>query len=924
MSNSMNSAVPTKQFDRFEPNRDQFVVPPTELSDLSQFPSFPIGAVSKPSLTKTTSTMKPTTQYSALSAHHLNTSAPSSATIEMTNNSNPLTFGASVDNDSLHSNKHQPGQINRMQLDLKLSYEGRTFILGRAVSSFKTLLEIINAKLKLSLEENGLRLVQKTPGMFGFQEFTLVYADKDGEQITILDDADLASLIRTCLDTQRTCIKLVLSHAAITQEGINETGQGKSLTEPLQSQSGDRLLQSANLQGRPPNQFVEVAVLKSMFSQLTENFSKLSPEFSSKITGTTVPCCECNGSGIVHMPMCVLQNGTTTQTSVPKTCDNCTGSGVRPMSKETALVLKIMDWKLRELFLEPLQIFLNRMVEGEEESHSATSSLKNIHLKFARSNNQMQLNTTAQIPFNQSFGIPRQVSANQSFNMFHTVTRNPQLQSASVEGNQMLASRTFSEGGNLAFNMSSTQLASHQIVPKPIKRDSNTDMGGYVEEPDARIPKKPNLGQLETEEIHSQINPKASWNPLSNATQKVTIASPTAAALSHSQIQPGYFPAAQYQNYRMNQGMNPTAGLVPVRDEQPTMDTPPNLGYGMQNMPVSPDPLGQNSELGSVYSGAPSPAAYGNHVGLPPGGVVATDSGPRAVANQSTFGSVVSGRKKSGMGLGDEEEAQGFGQNLNITSNSFITNPNDMSMTSNPNNWGNKKNLSMNQNSTLNVANPFLTNSMTLANAQVIGGLPVRRNSQISQQGDISGLGPSPPRGPPSLNTSLQPRGSKQLPDQQTDLNRTSPASTQPKEAYSTRKQLYFDVLREEAEPNKDGEESLPKSLVRKSDPIAAFKVSNQSQCIWKKGMLFLLSVDKFSKAEYALAEEVKHADTVEIKFDLTKLLTESGFVGNEGSNGEVSQGIRHKANLQINWKNLDDGVHYFSQKPQVLLELSA
>ena len=70
--------------------------------------------------------------------------------------------------------------------------------------------------------------------------------------------------------------------------------------------------------------------------------------------------------------------------------------------------------------------------------------------------------------------------------------------------------------------------------------------------------------------------------------------------------------------------------------------------------------------------------------------------------------------------------------------------------------------------------------------------------------------------------------------------------------------------------------------------------------------------------------EDVKVGEHTEIRFDLTKQLQETESVAeSEQPSPEVSQTKRQKASLEIFWKNLDDGVHYFSTKPAVIIEYS-
>ena len=838
-----------------------------------------------PPLHKTNSNMT-VPNYTGMKVQGHNLSAPSSATMEHASNSNGMTFGASLDNDSAMSAKLGQMSPNRPP-QVKLIFENRTFMLGKPVTSFKQLLEQINGKFKLNLEDSGSRLFYRTNA--GLDEYSLLYTDDlTGEIITVMDDDDLAIILQNTQDLHRPSVRLVLN-----------SNKARPLHEGTQSLSGDRIGTSPNGQTiKPAAQYVEVSALRAMVGQLAENFQKQSPEeFTAKIGTSHMPCFECSGVGFTYIAVSGMQNSVKSQTITQKPCEHCGSTGVRPIDKSSLFLLKLMDWKIREQFLEPLQVFLSRLGELEDESQSASSSLKNIQQgRFGRVNQPLP-------------GMPEQVSMSNS----SAYARVPEAalktsgpvsrvnsQGAGFDANLLAANRNFQDNPNLVFHVHSMGMVNQPISSKDLNREGVVDNSQSRDDQEYRATKKQGSRNLDSDETLQNQNNRG-WSPLNTTAQKIGIG-----------MNPfGYI---QERNYRLNQSAS--IGLVnnvggPVRDDSPTMDIGTTMLMGMQSMPISPDPYTHGSEFGSVYSGAPSTIGNLHGAGLPEGGVITTENGPRAIANQSTYGSVFSGRKLSGMGLQDAED-QGP---LNMTLNSIANNPNDVSVNSNPNNWVNKRNLSLNQDSTLNGGNSFLGNSMAMPTGGLGGG---RRNSQMSQ--DNITLQNHGPRQNPSMNISMQTRVLK---TGGADLNRTSP-STQPKESTTSRLEMSFEILKDPKLLGSSEEDALPRCVVDKTNTHAMFQVSNSSQTLWKKGMIFLLKLDKTHKEEFALPEDVKVGEHTEIRFDLSKQLQEIEPVGeSEHPSPEVSQTKRQKASLEIFWKNLDDGVHYFSTKPAVMIEYS-
>lgn len=834
-----------------------------------------------PPLHKTNSNMT-VPNYSGLRAAGHNASAPSSATMEHGSNSNGVTFGASLDNDSGLSAKL--GQISHHRPpQLKLIFDNRTFMLGKPATSYKQLLEQINAKFKLGLQDSGSRLFCRTNS--GIDEYSVLYTDDhSGEIITVMDDDDLTIILQNTQELHKPSVRLVLSQV-----------KTRHPNEVSHSLSGDRIgVQASNQAPKPTGNFVEVTALRAIVAQLADNFQKQTPEeINAKIGITNGPCFECSGAGFTYVAVPVVQNSITSQTISQRPCEHCNSTGLRPLDKTALFMMKLMDWKIREQFLEPLQNFLARITENEEESQSATSSLKNIQQgRFGRLNQPLP-GLPDPASMNSHPNYPRILEANLKANSQSSRILSQNIQGVAFDTTLIANSRGLHENPNLVFHMHPHGVGNQHQPPGDQNRDAILEQLQSRDDQEFRGTKKQGSRNLESDET---LQNQKGWSPLNTGAQKIGLG-----------IYPFGYP--QERNYRLNQsgtiGQTANSG-GPVRDESPTMDVGTAGIMGMQSMPVSPDPYTQGSELGSVYSGAPS-IIPNIQAGLP-GGVITTETGPRMIANQSTFGSVVSGRKLSGMGFQEaEDQAQ-----LNLTLNSMTNNANDISMNSNPNNWVNKRNLSLNQDSTLNGGNSFLGNSMAVP----MGG--GRRNSQMSQ--DNSVLPNLNNRQNPSMNTSMQPRVFK---SGGADMNRTSP-STQIKESTTSRLELSFEILKDPKLGGSSEEDALPRCVVDKTQPCAVFQVSNTSQTPWKKGMIFLLKLDKTQKEEFALPEDVKVGESTEIRFDLSNRLQQAEPTADaEQIGAEVSQSKRQKASLEIFWKNLDDGVHYFSTKPAVMVEYS-
>jgi hypothetical protein len=204
-------------------------------------------------------------------------------------------------------------------IHMKVTFENRTYLLNRFPESFIDLLEQVADKLKTSVGPQA----------------NFYFVDRDGDMIVVADSSDLANVKEVCkLEGKEVC-KLALEK----QPTAGQLGAGRS-------------------GGCSHNcgAFDSVKYLDFLKKRL--------PEFTDEFTNCIekgLPCEDCLGMGKLK--------------DLSK-CFNCYGRGIRPMNSQFKLIMQIIDFKLKQLILDPLAAFVNGEFKYEGQREKRQGNLK--------------------------------------------------------------------------------------------------------------------------------------------------------------------------------------------------------------------------------------------------------------------------------------------------------------------------------------------------------------------------------------------------------------------------------------------------------------------------------------------------------------------------------------------------------------------
>lgn len=239
--------------------------------------------------------------------------------------------------------------MKNQTMHMKVAFENRTYLLNRFPDSFNDLLDQVTDKVKTPLGNQ--------PHFY--------FVDNDGDMIVVADNADLVNIKEVCkLEGKEVC-KLIVDRPIST----SQSSPGRDCGCSQQGASFDSV---------------------KYFDYLKKRLPEFSEEFVSCIE-KGLPCEECLGIGKLK--------------DLSK-CYNCYGRGIRPMNNQFKLILQIIDFKFKQLLLDPLSAFVNGEFKLDGQSQGRLD--KRIGL-FKESGSSIEdthrCDQKPQLPVTQSLGM---------------------------------------------------------------------------------------------------------------------------------------------------------------------------------------------------------------------------------------------------------------------------------------------------------------------------------------------------------------------------------------------------------------------------------------------------------------------------------------------------------------------------------------
>ena len=202
-------------------------------------------------------------------------------------------------------------------LSFRVYFEGRKYLIDRTPNTRQELLTQALEKTKLP------------PG----KDYHLQYLETETERIMITDDSDLTVVKSLALSDNKKVVQVAIDRA--DDKGGLFTRNSMSTGIPHSM---------SNSQTFDPVKYHEY--LKNKIPEISEDFE------TAMLKG--VPCEECLG-----LKKCK-----------GKKCFNCYGKGYRPVTPMMQLYLKIIDQRIREYIMGPLEIFCSKYKDEEIDAPS--------------------------------------------------------------------------------------------------------------------------------------------------------------------------------------------------------------------------------------------------------------------------------------------------------------------------------------------------------------------------------------------------------------------------------------------------------------------------------------------------------------------------------------------------------------------------
>lgn len=237
-------------------------------------------------------------------------------------------------------------------MPLKVAFEGCNYLVDEFPSDYKDMVRKVSAKLNRQLG----------------RDFSLSFIDNENEKIVFSDDSDLAFALKMAVAENRKSLKIIVEKLPCEKAGGSEKNTLTSSEEAP---------------------FVAFDPLKYLkFLEL--NLPKFNSTFEDAIGAHKLPCEECFGVG--HK-----KSGAN--------CENCHQTGLRPITPQIKLLLKLMDYKFKKLIMEPLRMFAcgedkekesDRILE-EDFDDLEDLFIKDLHAsnKLSKSSNKLGGDSTA-------------------------------------------------------------------------------------------------------------------------------------------------------------------------------------------------------------------------------------------------------------------------------------------------------------------------------------------------------------------------------------------------------------------------------------------------------------------------------------------------------------------------------------------------
>jgi hypothetical protein len=204
--------------------------------------------------------------------------------------------------------------MSQIGLSLRIVFDGKKYFIERFPDTRQELQTLAIEKLKLSPNK----------------DVHLQYLETSTDKVVIADDADLSTIRQLALAESRRVIE-VLVEKGDDRPAINFRGSSSTAGGFNNSTTGSRPFDPERyyefLQGRLPEvkKGFEAAMLKG------------------------IPCQECHGQKKLRGAK----------------CDFCCGKGYRPISSDMQLILDLIDYKIREYVMGPLEMYCCKSKDEE-------------------------------------------------------------------------------------------------------------------------------------------------------------------------------------------------------------------------------------------------------------------------------------------------------------------------------------------------------------------------------------------------------------------------------------------------------------------------------------------------------------------------------------------------------------------------------
>ena len=203
---------------------------------------------------------------------------------------------------------------------IKVTHESINYLIDEFPEDYKDMVKKISTKLNKTFTK----------------EVSFSFIDTEKEKILLTDDSDLRTALKLAISTNSQFVRIIVERNLL-EKSTSEMNTGATSDEAKTNLETEKFF-------------------KILYSQLPQ----VKQHFEQQVSARKLPCESCMGMGRVR-------NGT-------GNCSNCCGRGFRPKTAQMKLVMKLIDYKIKHLLLEPLQSYLGADRNANQEREADADS----------------------------------------------------------------------------------------------------------------------------------------------------------------------------------------------------------------------------------------------------------------------------------------------------------------------------------------------------------------------------------------------------------------------------------------------------------------------------------------------------------------------------------------------------------------------